>query len=129
MSHTVTSLLIPIQLCGGKKTKCHRYKCTYDISVFLPRFNAKSRYCNDRICKFLVIIYVCNCTLLFYDYSFIFLDITIKMHVIRCNQYKVYLILVKSNIACSYCCINENRSSFIFMRKKREVALSFVIRC
>ena len=60
MSHTVTSLLIPIQLCGGKKTKCHRYKCTYDISVFLPRFNAKSRYCNDRICKFLVIIYVCN---------------------------------------------------------------------
>ena len=45
------------------------------------------------------------------------------------NQYKVYLILVKSNIACSYCCINENRSSFIFMRKKREVALSFVILC
>ena len=25
MSHTVTSLLIPIQLCGGKKTKHPRY--------------------------------------------------------------------------------------------------------
>ena len=40
MSFAVNSYLIPIQLCGGKKTKCHRYKCIYGISVFLPRFNA-----------------------------------------------------------------------------------------
>ena len=40
MSFAVNSYLIPIQLCGGKKTKCHRCKCIYGISVFLPRFNA-----------------------------------------------------------------------------------------
>ena len=42
------------------------------------------------------------------------------MHVIRFNQYKVYLILVKSNIACSYCCINEKLNSLSFMHTKKE---------
>jgi len=49
MSFAVNSYLIPIQLCGGKKTKCHRYKCIHDISVFLPRFYALPRYCDDKI--------------------------------------------------------------------------------
>ena len=49
MSLAVNSYLIPIQLCGGKKTKCHRYKYIHDISVFLPRFYALPRYCDDKI--------------------------------------------------------------------------------
>ena len=49
MSLAVNSYLIPIQLCGGKKTKCHRYKCIHDISVFLPRFYNLPRYCDDEI--------------------------------------------------------------------------------
>ena len=44
MSLAVNSYLIPIQLCGGKKTKCHRYIRIYGISVFLPRFYASTRY-------------------------------------------------------------------------------------
>ena len=49
MSFAVNSYLIPIQLCGGKKTKWHRCNYIYAISVFLPRFNADSRYCYYRI--------------------------------------------------------------------------------
>ena len=49
MSLAVNSYLIPIQLCGGKKTKCHRCNYIYGISVFLPRYNADSRYCYYRI--------------------------------------------------------------------------------
>ena len=56
MSFAVNSYLIPIQLCGGKKTKCHRYHCIYGISVFLPRFNTYSRYCYYRIREFFGII-------------------------------------------------------------------------
>ena len=49
MSLAVNSYLIPIQLCGGKKTKWHRCNYIYAISVFLPRFNEDSRYCYYRI--------------------------------------------------------------------------------
>jgi len=55
MSLAVNSYLIPIQLCRGKKTKYHRYICIYGISVFLPFFNANSRYCYYRIRGFSVI--------------------------------------------------------------------------
>ena len=52
-----------------------------------------------------------------YESSTIFLDTT-KSN-ISFEQYKVYLILVKSNIACFYCSINENRSHYEFYTQKK----------
>ena len=34
MSFAVNSYLIPIQLCGGKKTKCHRYNVSMAFLSF-----------------------------------------------------------------------------------------------
>ena len=78
MSLAVNSYLIPIQLCGGKKTKWHRCNYIYAISVFLPRFNADSRYCYYRIRQIL-----CNPVTLFF---FVFL-LFVALLVISANLF------------------------------------------
>ena len=54
MSFTVSSLLIPIQLCGGKKTKYSKYNNVFRVFLsFSLTFDAISCYCDYKIRNFL----------------------------------------------------------------------------
>ena len=54
MSFTVSSLLIPIQLCGGKKTKYSKYNNVFRVFLsFSLTFDAIPCYCDYKIRKFL----------------------------------------------------------------------------
>ena len=54
MSFAVSSLLIPIQLCGGKKTKHSKYNNVFRVFLsFSLTFDAIPRYCDYKIRKLL----------------------------------------------------------------------------
>ena len=116
MSFAVNSYLIPIQLCGGKKTKCHRYKCIYGISVFLPRFNTYSRYCYYRIREFFGIISTC--------YSFVAINHnTLQIRAIK--KESLGLFLLKSLMFFEECFFFRSGSSSKYTIAMRIASESF----